>query len=118
MRTLDGIPAELNGALHDAVMARVGQYGGAVESIRRDRDHDGDECIYVEVAYSMPDKPVDPKNIIGLDGILRDIAYEHGERGILYVRNQFQDDQVVIAAGSKTQQSVARPSFREPSSLC
>ncbi len=100
MRTLDGIPAELNGALHAAVMARVGQYGGAVGSIRRDRDHDGDECIYVEVVYSMPDKPVDPKNIIGLDGILRDIAYEHGERGIIYVHNHFPHNQRIVATGS------------------
>ncbi|MCC7282567.1 MAG: hypothetical protein IT556_09305 [Acetobacteraceae bacterium] len=100
MRTLDDVPVELDHALREAVLARAGKYGGAVKSIRRARDHDGDECIDVEIVYSMPDKPVDPINIIGLDGILRDIAYAHGERGIVYVRNHFPHNQVIQATRS------------------
>ena len=100
MRTVDDISVELAGALRAAVTARVGQYGGAVTSIRRDRDHDGDECLYVEVEYTAPETPFDPMNIVGLDGALRDIAYEYGERSILYVRNHFPHNQRIVATGS------------------
>lgn len=98
MRTLDKIPAELDHALREAVRARVGQYGGAVASIRRDLDHDGDECIYVEVEYTAPETPFDPLNIVGLDGALRDVAYGLGERDILYVHNHFRPDQKIDQA--------------------
>lgn len=100
MRTVDDISVELAGALRAAVTARVGQYGGAVTSIRRDVDHDGDECIYVEVEYTAPETPFDPMNIVGLDGVLRDVAYGHGERSILYVRNHFPHNQSIVATSS------------------
>ena len=100
MRTLDNIPAELDYALREAVRARVGQYGGAVASMRRDLDHDGDDCIYVEVEYTTPGTPFDPLNIVGLDGALRNVAYENGERGILYVRNHFPHNQRIVATRS------------------
>ena len=97
MRTLGNISADLDRALRDAVEARVGQYGGVVASTRRDVDHDGDECIYVEVEYAKPETPVDPMDIVGLDGLLRDVAYEHGERGIIYIRNHFPLNQRIVA---------------------
>lgn len=100
MRTLDTIPAELDHALREAVREHVGQYGGVVTSIRRDLDHDGDECIYVEVEYTAPETPIDPMNIVGFDGALRDVAFENGERSILYVRNNFPHDQRIVATGS------------------
>jgi len=95
MRMTDAIPEALDHALRDAVEAAVGQYGARVASIRRDVDFDGDECLFVEIAYDHPDIPVDPLVIARLDLPLRDLAYASGERGILYVQNRFRDDQAI-----------------------
>ena len=101
MRTTDAIPEALDRALRDAVESAVGQYGAKVSSIRRDVDFDGDDCLFVEIAYDHPDIPVNPLVIARLDLPLRDLAYASGERGILYVQNRFRDDQKVSGSGSK-----------------
>ena len=93
MRTLDAIPDSLDRALRDAVQSAVGCYGGAVATIRRGYDHDGDDCIFVEIDYTRPDIAVDPAMIAAVDGRLRNVAYDQGEHNILYIHNHFCADQ-------------------------
>jgi len=107
MRTTDATPEALDNALRDAVDAAVGQYGATVSSIRRDVDFDGDECLFVEIAYDRPGIPVDPSVIAALDGKLRNVAYDLGERAILYVRNRFPKGQRIITQRVITQRRAA-----------
>jgi hypothetical protein len=93
MRTIDAIPDELDRALREAVSSAVGRYGGAVSAVRRDHDHDGDECIFVDIGYSLPDVPVDPEDVSQVVFRLNVVARDLGEQDFVYVHNHFDRNQ-------------------------
>jgi hypothetical protein len=61
------------------------------------QDHDGDSIINVIVKHKLSDKPLNPSTLFKVDGQVRDLAWNLGERRFVHVRHLFDKKQKIAA---------------------
>lgn len=108
MNAIEKIPTELESAIRAEVVALMGDHGGVLRDIRYGADHDGDECLIVTIAYDPKAKLVDPRIANTLDHIVAEVAWQAGEKRLIYVRHQFGAQRGFAGFGSKLAPSPRR----------
>jgi hypothetical protein len=61
------------------------------------QDHEGDSIINVIVRHKLSDKPFNPSALFRVDGQVRDLAWNLGERRFVHVRHLFDKKQKIAA---------------------
>ena len=82
--------------IRDTVLEVMGKYGAREVHVRPALDHDGDPVLSVDVDYELSPLPVDPKETLGLIGLVRDRLYEIGETRFPHIRHHYKEGQRIL----------------------
>jgi hypothetical protein len=72
------VPPKIERAIVDFLRHRFARYGFRRARIVPDEDHDGDPALFIEIAYSLSDEPVDSRKTLKALIDLRQWAAEAG----------------------------------------